>query len=294
MEGMTVPHWHSALAPLIASGPAHALEVRQDPRRQLAWLRAVAPDYLMSQPPNLEYLATLLLESGERLPGLRAIQSFDNPLTEAAQAHIEAGFGVPVKNLYSSAEAGYLASPCPEGHGMHVHAENVLLEVLDDDGRPCAPGQTGRVVLTTLHNFLTPFVRYEIRDEATVGAAACPCGRGLPLLARVLGKERPLFRLPDGRVCSPNWLVESVRKLEGVRQQQIIQRGVDHVVVRVAAAPGWPPERAEAVRRIVTEFFGASVRVEVDLVGRIEPPARGKLRDVVSELGPPGTAPGRD
>jgi phenylacetate-CoA ligase len=291
-EGVTLPHWHPALASLIMSGPAHGMDVRQDPRRQLDWLRRIAPVYLLSLPADLEFLGDLLKESGERLTSLRAIQSYDNTLTEQAQARIEAAFGVPVKNLYSSAEGGYLASSCPEGHGMHVHAENVLLEVLDDDGRPCRPGETGRVVLTTLHNFLTPFVRYEICDEATAGAERCPCGRGLPLLARVLGKVRPLFRLPDGGSRSPNFLVESIREVQGIRQQQLIQRAADHVVVRVVVTSDWSPESAAQVQRIVDEFFGGSVRLEVEVLDRLEQPPRGKLRDVVCEVGPPGTSPG--
>src|SRR5439155_10265812 len=131
-------------------------------------------------------------EAGQRLPGLRAIQSIAEALTEEARASVEAAFGVPVKNLYSCMEAGYVASTCPEGHGLHVHAENVLLEVLDEQGRPCRPGETGRVVLTALHNFLTPFVRYEILDGATLGAERCPCGRGLPLLTGVQGRQRPV------------------------------------------------------------------------------------------------------
>src|SRR5208282_1975053 len=119
--------------------------------------------------------------------------------SEEAEARIERAFAAPVKNLFSCAEAGYLASPCPEGHGLHVHAENVILEVLDDADQPCRAGATGRVVLTVLHNFRAPFIRYEIGDLATRGPDRCPCGRGLPSLVRVLGKRRPMFRLAGNR-----------------------------------------------------------------------------------------------
>src|SRR5262245_8725216 len=161
LEGVAFPYWTQFCQVLLETGPAHVMDIRQDARRQLAWLRKVEPDYLISLPSNLEFLAGLLRESGCRLARLRAIQSLGESLDDDVRQCIEESFGVPVKNLYSSTEAGYVASPCPLGHGLHVHAESVLAEVLDADDRPCLPGQTGRLVLTTLHNFVTPFIRYD-------------------------------------------------------------------------------------------------------------------------------------
>ena len=181
-------------------------------------------------------------------------------------------------------EAGYLASPCPQGHGLHVHSENVILEVLDDEGRPCAPGQTGRVVVTTLHNYLTPFVRYEIMDSATCGPAACPCGRGLPLLTRVGGKHRPLFRLADGRRKASNKLLQALRGAGPHGQQQIVQRAADHVLVRIVPSPGWTDEHAARVSAIVNEFFETPIRTEVEILDRLVLPSGGKLQEVISEL----------
>jgi len=187
LQGVSQPCWSPALDPLIQTGPAHTMDVGQDPRWQWRWLQRIAPDYLWSCPANLEALAYQVRQLG-RLPSLRAIQSISATLTPDAQATIESAFGVPVKNTYSCTEGGYLASPCPQGHGWHVHAENVLLEVLDEEGQPGQPGQSGRVYVTHLHNLRGPFVRYELGDQATPGPTQCPCGRGLPLLTHIQGK----------------------------------------------------------------------------------------------------------
>ncbi len=183
LDGEAYDFWTKALVPLLEMGSSYMMDIRQDPNRQLQWLRRIDVDYLLSFPSNLEFLAGLIAESGQRLPNLRAIQAIGETLPAAVRQRIEAGFGVPVQNTYSTTEAGYIASPCPRGHGLHVHAENVLAEVLDADDRPCLPGQTGRLVLTTLHNFLTPFLRYDILDDVTLcparvpAGAVCPCGR---------------------------------------------------------------------------------------------------------------------
>lgn len=181
MEGGSIPHWSKIVDLLIGTGPCFGMDIRQDPRHQLAFLRRVDPDYLLSMPTNLEFLAGLIEETGGKLPSLRTIQAMGEPLPADIKQRIEAGFGVPVKDLYSTTEAGYMASPCPSGHGLHVHAENMIAEVLDANNRPCAPGETGRLVFTSLHSFRMPFIRYDIVDDVTLAAAPCPCGRGLPL-----------------------------------------------------------------------------------------------------------------
>jgi phenylacetate-CoA ligase len=284
LEGVSAPYWSRSLDPLLATGLSHGMDVHQDAPRQLEWLRRVRPDYLLSYPTNLERLAELVTRQGKPLAGLRAIQSFAETLTDEARARIEAAFGVPVKNAYSCSEAGYLASPCPEGHGLHVHAENVLLEVLDDRGRPCHAGQTGRVVLTTLHNFLTPFIRYEIMDEGTVGPASCPCGRALPLLSRALGRRHPALHLPDGRRKIVTGLVVGLRGLGGCRQFQIIQRAAGHVVIRVVPDPGWTAEHPGRIRRLVHEHFEAAVRTEVEVLDCLPPLPGGKVPVAINEI----------
>ena len=132
-----------------------------------------------------------------------------------------------------------------------------LIEVLDGQDQPCLPGQTGRVVLTALHNFLSPFIRYELLDEATLAPGPCPCGRGLPLLTRVLGRRHPLFHLPGGRRKIVTSLYQEVRRTGGCHQFQIIQRDVEHVVVRVVPDQSWTVEHPERLRKVIWDFFEA-------------------------------------
>jgi phenylacetate-CoA ligase len=279
------PYWVRSLAQLIEQGPSHSLDVHHDPRRQLEWLRQVQPDYLLSMPSNLEFLAGLIEESGQALAGLRAIQTIGETVTDEARTCIETAFRAPVKNTYSCTEAGYLASPCPAGHGLHVHAENVILEVLDARDRPCPPGQAGRVVLTALRNFLTPFIRYDILDEAVLAPGVCPCGRGLPLLTSVQGRRHPLFYLPGGKRKIATGLYLELRKAGGTRQFQIVQRGVEHVLLRVVPNRAWTPEHPQRLRRLVCEHFEAPIRVDVELhENRLELPPGGKLRIGVIEM----------
>jgi phenylacetate-CoA ligase len=289
LEGQTV-HWNASLEPLLETGPAYVMDIRQDPRVQLQWLRRVRPNCLLSLPSNLEILAGLLRDSGDRLPDLKVIQTFGEPLWETSRQQIETGFGVPTKNVYSTTEAGYIASPCPTGHGLHVHSENVIVEVLDSNDQPCRPGETGRLVFTTLHNFLAPFVRYDILDDVTLASGPCPCGRGLPLWTHVEGRRHSMLYLPDGRRKSSMGITLGVRKVGGSRQFQIIQRAPDHVVVRVVPDAAWTTERADLIRGVVLGEFESPIRVDVEERPFLERAPGGKLRVVVVEMdsgGPP-------
>jgi len=283
-QGVTQPTWSKLLDPLLVSGVSAGMDVRQDPRLQMEWLRRSEPDFLISMPSNLEFLAGLLAESGCRLPRLRIIQAVGETLSDATRQRIEAGFGATVKDLFSTTEAGYMATTCPTGSGLHVHAENVFVEVLDAENRPCFPGHTGRLVFTTLHNYRTPFLRYEILDDVTLAPAPCPCGRGLPLLTRIDGRRHPLMHLPDGRRKAISGLYLEIRRVGGAHQFQIIQRAVDHVIVRVVPDGSWSADHAERMRKAVREEFAAPIRVDVEEKDRLEPTSGGKLKIAVIEM----------
>src|SRR3546814_9801972 len=76
-------------------------------------------------------------------------------------------WGLKIADLYSTQEAGYLALQCPEHEHYHVQSEAVLLEVLDEEDRPCRPGEVGRVVVTPLTNFAMPMIRYRSEEHTS-------------------------------------------------------------------------------------------------------------------------------
>jgi len=285
LRGVPSNVWLNQLAELIVTGPSHGMDVQQDHQQQLDWLRLVNPDYFVTYPSNLAVLTSLVREEGERLPRLRKMQVVAEPLSDTLKAEAEAVFGVPVLNIYSCTEAGYLASECPQGHGLHVHAEGVLLEVLDGAGQPCPPGQPGRVVMTTLNNLRAPFIRYEIGDEVVLGPQPCPCGRGLPLLTSVTGKQRPMLHLADGRRKSSSPLVAALHKIGGYRQYQVIQKAVNRVVVRLAIDATWTPGHGEKIRGWLRAYLEGPIQVDIQVEERLLPSARGKLQGIVCELG---------
>lgn len=89
-----------------------------------------------------------------------------------------------------------MACQCPAHNHLHIDSEQVFLEVLNERGLPCEPGETGRVVVTPLYSTAQPLIRYEQGDLATLGPY-CDCGSKLPVLLRIDGRQDPIFRFPD-------------------------------------------------------------------------------------------------
>ena len=124
--------------------------------------------------------------------------------------------------------------------------ESLVVELLDEQDKACVPGQVGRVVVTDLHNFATPLIRYDLLDYAEM-ADACPCGRGLPALKRIAGRRRNMVRLPDGRTLWPAIGGLPYSEIAPVRQFQFVQHEREAIEVRLVSDA---PLTAEQERRI--------------------------------------------
>ena len=233
-----------------ASGPMVHFDITRPIQEQVDWLQQVQPDYLLTPPANLYAVVRRCEETGVTIPSLRQIATLGEVLEPDVRAACERVWGLPVVDAYSAQEMGIIALQCPEHPHYHVQSESVLVEVLDEGGKPCAPGEIGRVVITDLHNFASPLIRYEIGDYAEAGGP-CSCGRGLPVIKRILGRARNMLTLPSGGNLWPDFTTVFVyglkKALPSLRQAQLVQRTPEEIEVRlVVARPVTPKEEERA------------------------------------------------
>ena len=142
----------------------------------------MGPHYLHTRASLLQSFVELSASRGIRPPNLRAVICHGDFLHPEIHKTTENAWGVPVSHVFSSGEVGIMALQCPENKNLHVQSEHVRLEILDDGNKPCRPGQVGRVVVTALHNYRMPLIRYDTGSHAAFGEP-CSCGRALPVLA---------------------------------------------------------------------------------------------------------------
>jgi phenylacetate-CoA ligase len=248
------------------------------------WLVEKDPHYLLIYPTALGALLTHWEGDAPRPASLREVRTIGETVQPELRARCQATLGARVVDAYSAQEVGAIALECPESGLYHVHAESLIVEVLDDDGRPAAAGRTGRVVVTDLHNFATPLIRYELGDWAEVGAA-CPCGRGLPTLSRVLGRTRNLVVLPDGRRYWPLVGLHRFREVGGILQYQLVQLDLQRVELRLVVATPLDASAEARLTAIVREALGHDFRIAFSYFERELPGSRGgKFEEFVSRL----------
>ncbi len=242
----------------------------------VAALDEYRPEAIATYPSVAVLLAEAQLEGRLRIaPRILAVGS--EVLTEDAERRFADAWGLKAINVYDATESPHIAAGAPEHVGLHVAEDALVLEVVDEAGRPVAPGIPGhRVLLTNLVNRAQPLIRYELSDSVVLAAGEDPTGRPYARIARVDGRSDDVLDLPTGaggrvRVL-PYALREPFAGLPDVRQYQLVLDG-DVLHARVVPRPGAAAALLELVHERLVEGLrrsGAEVRVVVEPVEAVE------------------------
>jgi len=248
-------------------------------------LRKVRPRMLFGYPSSLALFAQYCSENGYRVDdlGIRVVFVTSERLYDHQRAAIETVFGCPVANGYGGRDAGFIAHECPEG-SMHITAEDIVVEIVDESGAVVPEGEKGEIVITHLSTADFPFVRYRTGDVGRLGGSGCACGRGLPVLAEIEGRTTDFVHAADGTVLHGLALIYVLRELPQVEEFKIVQESLTKITIQLVVKEG----DRELLESTVTEQFrrrlGEALVVQFEYVGSIPREASGKFRYVVSHV----------
>lgn len=254
------------------------------PQSALSYLSAIKQyrlEYLLGYPSSITLLAQAALESRTQVP-LKFVLTDSEPLLRMQRSIMEEAFGCPVRETYGMGEIACAASECPAGK-LHIWPEVGIIELLDESNQPVAPGQTGRVVTTSLLNADMPLIRYDTLDlaQADPDSSNCACGRSLPRLLRIVGRNDDVIVTKDGRR-----LYQVDRIFEpcfDIREAQIVQEDIGRFVIRVAPGTRWSRESGKAICEELSKLVGEA-EISVELVPKIERTWAGKFKMIVSHV----------
>jgi phenylacetate-CoA ligase len=275
--------WGAATAGTVLTGASVSRDIDADVEAQLDWLARERPTYLLTYPSLVVELAKASLRRGEILVGLREVRTLAEALGADARALCREAWGVPLTDFYSAGEVGYIALQCPQHEHYHVQSESLLVEILDDRGLPCGPGEVGRVVVTALHNFAMPLIRYEIGDYAATGAP-CPCGRGLPVLEGIVGRVNGMLVTASGERYWPVFGMRDAQSFANIRQHQFVQKQFDLIQARLVVDAPLSATQEERLRRHMEARLPAGIRVQIVYCDAIPRSPGGKFQDFISEV----------
>lgn len=251
-------------------------------------IRALRPKMLFGYPSAFAHIARHAQRQGVRMDdlGIKVVFVTSERLYDHQRTLIEQSFGAPVANGYGGRDAGFIAHQCPSG-SLHITAEDVIVEIVDREGRVLPPGESGEIVVTHLATRDFPFVRYRTGDVGVLAApddAPCACGRTLPVLKEVQGRSTDFIVARDGTVMHGLALIYIVRDMPGVAGFRIEQESLDLTRVKVMTEPGFPSDGDARIRAGMKARLGESVEVVVEHVAQIAAEGSGKFRYVVSKV----------
>jgi phenylacetate-CoA ligase len=255
------------------------LSLAEAPQILFERLRAFRPDIVTGFPAVLTRLAAEA--EATLLDGIspRLVLTDSEVLTPAMRACIRSGWRTPVYELYASHETRLIGWECPARGGLHSCDDAVILEVLRD-GRAVRPGERGEVVVTALHSYAMPFIRYRLGDIVTRGKESCACGLPFATIRTIQGRMLDLFCLPSGRYVHPYEILAGIAndRIEWISQHQLVQERIDRIVLLFVPVGDVRPARIAEFERFATGVVGPGVEICVQPVSEIRPGEGDKFR----------------
>lgn len=281
-NGETAAHWADIEGIPFLTGQRFGLEATAGKLSdQLDWLERRRPVYLMTLPSILRELVSLSRQSGSNWApkGITTLaETVDDDLRENVRAQWEIG----IDDTYSAEECGVIAIQCPSHGNYHIQSESLLVEIVDEEGRPCRAGKEGRVIVTTLTNFATPLIRYDIGDRAIAGHM-CGCGRNLPVLTRVLGRERNLLVTKDGKFW-PSFGLRAFRDRVPLLSQQFRQTSLDTLEMHYVSSTQLSSIQEHLLRDHIQRKLPTDMNIVLKRVDKIPRAPSGKAEIFISEI----------
>jgi len=196
---------------------------------------------------------------------------------------IEEVFQGKVFNTYGCREFMLIAAECDHHEGLHVTMDNLYVEILSQ-GKPALPGESGEIVITDLHNYGMPFIRYKNGDIATQGKSPCSCGRGLPLIQDIDGRKMDEIIATDGKIVSGGFFPHLMKEFVEIKKYQVIQNKKDHLTIKIVLQQSLPDEKLQFCKSEIVKVMGADMELTIDYVDDIPLTATGKYRTTISEI----------
>ncbi len=251
----------------------------------LEQIRTRRPKMLFGYPSALSHVARYAETQHLRVDDLGIQVAFvtSERLYDEQRQQISKTFGCRVANGYGGRDAGFIAHECPKG-GMHITAEDIIVEIVDTQGKSLPRGMAGEIVITHLATKDFPFIRYRTGDIGVLDPSVCSCGRGLPLLKEIQGRSTDFLVAQDGTIMHGLALIYILRDLPQVRAFKIIQESLQLTRVRVVSETGLGQELIEKIENGFKARLGQGVQVIIEKVAEIAAEKSGKFRYVISKV----------
>ncbi len=263
--------------------------------RYLRSIRRTRPRMIFGYPYSIAHIARHAQRRGVRLNDLGVKVAFvtSEYLYPHQRDTIGTVFGCPVANGYGGRDAGFIAHECEAG-GMHITAEDIIVETLDASGAPAAPGQPGEVTVTHLATRDYPFIRYRTGDIAVLDDQRCRCGRCLPMIREIQGRTNDFLIATDGTPMPCGAFTYLVREIPGVESFKVVQESMTLTRIWLVVGDRFEPSALRALEKGFRRRLGEGVQIGIACVDHIPAEKSGKFQYISSRIRVPAVVANKD
>jgi len=265
-----VGHWLTNTIPLNSFRMTE-----EDMKNYIKIINSFKPDLIRGYAGSLYELCRYAEKKKLTVFAPKILISAAETLRDEMREKIESVFGTKLYDFYGSREAASIAAECKNGL-MHVFMFNNYVEILDGLNQPVQEGKEGRVIVTNLHNYSMPFIRYEIGDVAVVGPEQCECGNPLPTLKKVTGRITDHFVKEDGTIIHGEFFTHLFYLKDWVRAFQVIQEDFKRIKILVVLKENINEQEKEDIEDKIKLVMGQDCKVIWEFVEEIPTTPQGK------------------
>ena len=246
-------------------------------------LTKINPAYIITFPSMLTLIADEI--ESKNISGIKPKKIFamSETLTDSLRSRLGKVFTTNIIGHYGSEEFGTLAFECREHAGYHIIADHAVIETINDH-QDNDSSKMGEVIVTGLNNYTMPLIRYKLGDIAIASTENCLCGRRLPLIKQIVGREDDFIILPSGKKISPR-MINAIENIPGVMSYRTIQETRGRIIVKLVKGNDFSENTVNEVQKqIKSGCLGEEIEVKVEIVKEIQRASRGKIRAIISDL----------
>lgn len=214
----------------------------------------------------------------------KSVRTISEMLHEHQRKFIEDAFGCRVFDTYGNRENGLIAAECSKHNGYHINAENIYIEIVDQNGNPVFPGESGEIAITDLNNYAMPLIRYLSGDKGRLSTKLCSCGRGLPLIDRIEGRMVDSLMLLDGSVIGGVTVSHFFTKCGEVEQFQFIQNHKGEADLLLKIPKPFSSEQLEQFKQKLNSYFNNRILINLHFVDVIPLSESCKHKYIISNI----------
>jgi phenylacetate-CoA ligase len=245
------------------------LSTWDEPMSWIKKLREWKPQVLYGFSATLKLLGKTILEREIEGINPKIVISTSGILDKSTHTILNKAFQTKVFNFYGSWEGGNIAWECPICSGLHINSDMVIVEVLNN-GEPVAAGQEGEAIITNLHSYAMPFIRYRQEDVIVMSEKEPICGRPFPLIKHIRGRIVDIITLPSGKRIAPHLFGNVLDDIPGVKQWRVIQEKRNLLSIEIVPASNYNEDLALIIEEKIRNIVGHNMQISISFVKNIK------------------------